>query len=160
VTFILPKSESNKKPIFARSGWEIPQETPPIIEPRLNIIRNNEIIKYHPYAIVRSNSNYPYNCVGMIFAARRAWIEIDHIYDIFKHDGYTRIDRSKIMEGDIVLYLRDGQPQHVGVIIFIDRALNNVKVLSKWGYQPEFVHLIDDVPNIFGVASGFFTERS
>jgi hypothetical protein len=97
----------------------------------------------------------------MIFASRRAWIEIDHIYDILREDGYRVISLNQAMEGDIVLYKRNGNPTHIGLIIMMDRSLGapSIKIMSKWGRDPEFIHFIDQVPDIFGPAAEYFTER-
>lgn len=97
----------------------------------------------------------------MIFAARRAWIEIDYIYDILREDGYHRINAGFMMEGDLALYKRDGNPTHVGLIITIDRSLRtpNIKVLSKWGKNPEFIHFIEDVPELLGQPAEYYTDR-
>jgi hypothetical protein len=107
-------------------------------------IRAKELEKSHPNVRIRSAPEHPYNCVGMIFASRRAWIEIDHIYRLLREDGYRKIPRGKIVEGDVVLYKYGGDPAHVGVIMFIDRGLTNIKVMSKWGEDAEFIHFIED----------------
>jgi hypothetical protein len=150
--------------VFARSGWQIPTQDvrevfiKPISVEKMRITAR-EHQKWHPHVQLRSNSNYPYNCVGLIFAARRAWIDIDYIYDIFREDGYYEIERAKIEVGDVVLYTSLDGPSHVGIISFIDRAINNIMVMSKWGHDAEFIHFIEDVPSSFGNPSRFFTER-
>jgi hypothetical protein len=97
----------------------------------------------------------------MIFAARRAWIEIDYIYDLFREDGYRAISLDGVMEGDVVLYKKNGQPTHVGLIMTIDRSFRtpNVKVMSKWGKDPEFIHFIETVPELFGSPAEYWTDR-
>ena len=95
-----PSDSSNpprpQKPLFARSGWEIPQPdqsspNPLYWIPRMSSEKMTESAKHwlnHIGGItVRSVSNYPYDCVGMIFGLRRVYIEIEHIYDILRHDG-------------------------------------------------------------------------
>jgi hypothetical protein len=50
---------------------------------------------------------------------------------------------NQVIEGDVVLYQDvEGRPTHVALIITIDRSLGvpNIKVLSKWGLHPEFIH--------------------
>lgn len=113
---------------------------------------------------VRSISNFPYNCVGLVFASRRAWIEIDYVYDILKADGYRRITRNVVMVGDLVLYKDDkNQPAHIGMVASVEQihptsSERTIFVLSKWGRDPEFVHLINRVPPQLGEAKEFYTE--
>jgi hypothetical protein len=153
---------SNKKPIYARSGWEIPLanvEDQPVID--LIRIRSRELAEWRPNVKIRSVSDYPYNCVGMIFASRRAWIEIDHIYDLIREDSYRRVHLDQLMEGDIVLYKdHKNEPSHVALVIQIERTLSlNIRVISKWGKDGEFVHLINDVPALLGKPVEYYTDR-
>ena len=150
--------DTNEHPIYARSGWEIPQKY--LLPDDRILIRTRELTRWCPKAIVRSVSPYPYNCVGMIFAARRAWIEIDHVYKILNEDGYRSIPFEAIIEGDIVLYEYNGSPAHVGVIMIIDRSFGpNIRVLSKWGKDAEFIHFIENVPEQLGKPTRYYTDR-
>lgn len=99
--------------------------------------------------------------MGMIFASRRAWIEIDYIYDLLHHDGYIRIERKRVQSGGLVIYSRDNEPTHVGIVMDVARvgALDNMQVLSKWGKDAEFMHGIDQVPAVFGRPVEFYTDR-
>ena len=110
---------------------------------------------------LRSVDAYPYNCVGMIFAARRAWIEIDHIYPILREDDYTKVQREDVMVGDIVLYRDAVEPTHVALIVAVDSIGNttSLKVMSKWGMNPEFIHDERNVPQILGQPAEYFTDR-
>jgi hypothetical protein len=154
-------------PIFTRSGWEIPlpdqSEKPPIQDPRLVSIRANALLEKGPNRKIRSISGYPYSCVGMLFASRRAFVEIDHIYEILHHDGYRQLLRNDVMRGDIVLYKNGAKPSHVGLIIQAELLQHSthldILVLSKWGKDAEFIHRIEDVPDIYGQASEYWTER-
>jgi hypothetical protein len=83
--------------MLARSGWQIPCA---IAEPHTSAwmqIRAQAIMRERMGLTLCSVDDYPHNCVGMIFASRRAWIEIDELYQIFKEDDYTRVDRSAAM---------------------------------------------------------------
>jgi hypothetical protein len=124
-------------------------------------IKTDAIMGERPGLALRSRSPHLYNCVGMIFASRRAIIEIDHIYRILEEDGYRRIAFDDIMVGDLVLYVRHEEPEHIGVISQVQRigASLNVKVLSKWGLLAEFEHFIENVPERYGQASEFYSER-
>lgn len=112
---------------------------------------------------VRSVSTYLYNCVGMIFANRRAWIEIDVLDDILKEDGYTKVTLQQLEAGDIVSYAYDRAPAHVGLVTHVDRfegEVAGVTVLSKWGKDAEILHPMNAVPARFGMPSDFWSERT
>lgn len=166
VSILLPGQEnpnqSDEYPVYTRKGWRIPQEKPDTLHPRLMQIHAQELEEWRRGLTVRSESTHPYNCVGMIFASRRAWIEIDYINRILREDDFRQITLGQVMEGDIVLYKRYGIPSHVGLIITIDRALTtppNIKVISKWGKDPEFIHFIEQVPEFLGSPAEYFTDR-
>jgi hypothetical protein len=158
-----PKS-SNKRPVYARSGWEIPQENLEQfhidkLEAGLMKIRSQQLREWHPNAKIRSLSSYPYNCVGLIFASRRAVISIEEIYDILREDGFRAISLAEIMAGDVVLYKYQNEPSHVAVITYVSTAPRSITVLSRWGLDGEFIHFMEDVPAIYGIAAEFYTER-
>ena len=92
---------------------------------------------------------------------RRAWIEIDYIYQIFQEDGYRRISRNELTIGDVVLYKHRGEPSHVGIVAAIDfvGTTPTIRVMSKWGGAPEFVHVIDSLPVEFGIPAEYWTDR-
>ncbi len=151
-------------PIYARSGWSIPLEAMPIINTAQRNLEQQIRIMQHPNATIRSLTTYPYNCVGMIFAARRAWIDIDHIYSVLRHDGYHETTSQDAVVGDVVVYADDNEPTHVGVLVSVEAlhptsGIRNFLVLSKWGHLPEFVHTALDVPDEFGRIIGYYTER-
>lgn len=151
---------SNAYPIYARSGWAIPVETALVDDPQLMQIRNQELMKWKPRITLRSPSPHFYNCVGLIFASRRAWIEIDHIYDLFREDQYRQIASNDIMVGDVVLYKYQNTPSHVAMIVDIDRSIGrNIRVVSKWGKHAEFIHFIEDVLDNLGTPSEYWTDR-
>jgi hypothetical protein len=97
----------------------------------------------------------------MIFAARRAWIEIDHIERLLMEDGYTRVERNDVMSGDIVLYRWNGEPAHVGLITAVEPfgAARNILVISKWGRDAEFIHHEENVAELMGKPSEYYTDR-
>ena len=152
------------KPLYARDGWQIPTENPPKFA--LAMLRNKaeHWKRYRPSATLRSISHpdYPYNCVGMIFAARRHWIEIDYMADLLQHDGYRQVSKSDVVAGDIVLY-RDHKNEysHVALVVPANliRDTMNIRVLSKWGLDPEYEHFEDDVPENIGKVSEYWSER-
>jgi hypothetical protein len=167
VSILIPgafeSSSSDDYPIYARSGWLIPQEKPDRVDPRIMQNHAKELMRWRPNIILRSLSNYPYNCVGMIFASRRAWIEIDYVYKILIEDEYRQIQRNEVRQGDVVLYKDEtGEPSHVALIMMLDRIGQHlsIQVMSKWGNDPEFVHFEENVPSLLGVPTEYWTDRS
>ena len=168
MSILLPGNQSlNAKdpyPVYARSGWEIPQQHRRDL-PKISLeqmrIKAREWRSWREKITVRSVSPYPYNCMGLIFASRRAFIDIDHIYDILKADGYKKIALRDIVTGDVVLYRNYDEPSHVALVVSVVQfgQTINVKVISKWGLDPEFEHFMEDVPAQLGKPTEFYTER-
>ena len=171
---LLPFEDDPRKPVFARSGWEITlppyaeylalseYQTENDIQRRTNFMIGVLAGKNKRILNVRSVSSYLYNCVGMIFAFRRAWIHIDEIYGILGNDGYRRIALTLVESGDIVVYTRNGKPEHVGLVTYVSRqqgTVDHVRVLSKWGKDGEIEHHLNSVPEIFGQPAEFWSEK-
>lgn len=164
-----PPPSERPKPIYARSGWEIPQpsvqelaEYSQKIHPTLVRTRTEQLVverrkRNHSDIQIRSMPDFLYNCVGMIFASRRAFIEIQHIYAILREDGYREISREDVTIGDIVLYYDNKGPSHVGLVILVDPL--GIRVLSKWGIDGELEHLEENVPPGLGRPVEYYTER-
>ena len=172
---LLPFEIDPRKPLYARSGWEIPQlqwseviyhslmQTETFVSRRTDSLLCEMAHNNKRIARVRSVSPYFYNCVGMIFANRRAWIEIDELDDIFREDGYTKITLQQLETGDIVTYAYDHAPTHVGLVTQVERLEGDVArviVLSKWGKDAEILHPMGIVPARFGIPSDFWSERT
>lgn len=106
-----------------------------------------------------------YNCMGMVFAARRTWIDPEEIRLILEDDDYRRVsDASELMPGDVVVYRTDdGSVSHVGVIsevqIDIREASRRIVVLSQWGREGEYFHGVDDVNPRLGKPTEYWTDR-
>lgn len=163
----------SQKPVFARNGWEIPQPDPLILE---KFRQTEELVRIQTVALVdellrkgktglsiRSVSAHPYDCVGMVFANRRAWIDIEHIGNILRHDGYRPIFRDDLIVGDVVVYTLDKKRVHVGLVTRVLPSLGsvtNIRVLSKWGKHGEVEHRMEDVPYHLGKPSEFWSERA
>lgn len=175
MTRLLFDSETeHPRPIYARSGWEIPQPNPNAIDAErksqtldLVHIRTTDLIdklarKHKRNLKIRSLSPYMYNCVGMIFANRRVWIDIGQIYDILREDGYTRIPTEQLDLGDVVLYTFDNHPSHIGLVTIVHPMLGqipNIRVLSKWGKDGEIEHHYEDVPSHCGKPDSYWSEK-
>ena len=164
-----------RKPIYARSGALIPQayhsdilnasigQTTEAVKRRTDYLLGVMSKKGKRNCVVRSFSSYLYNCVGMIFASRRAWIEINEIYSIFQEDGYHKIKYGDLGVGDIVVYTLEKSPEHVGLVTNVLRKrgeISSVVVLSKWGRDAEVLHPLHVVPASFGSASEFWSEKN
>lgn len=171
---LLPFDSDPRKPVYARSGWEIPQlEFSELIEQKRwqneFFVRNRtdsllRALERKEKRIIgiRSISDYLYNCVGMIFASRRAWIETNYLYELLRQDDYNRVTEREIVPGDLVVYTYNEVPTHVGLIMSIRRVganLESLTVLSKWGKEAEILHQADVVPESYGKPSEFWSER-
>lgn len=85
-----------------------------------------------------------YNCHGLTFAGRRTSIESpDEVLDILSDDGYERIPRHEVMSGDVVVYFKDGAPDHSGIVMSTE-VFGDMWILSKWGELHEVVHRPSD----------------
>jgi hypothetical protein len=84
---------SEPETIKARSGWLIPCEKVDVRSSALMEIRTKVVAGWRPNAVLRSASTFPYNCMGLVFASRRAWIEIDYVYTVLKEDGYRLMEQ-------------------------------------------------------------------
>jgi hypothetical protein len=99
----------------------------------------------------------------MVFAARRTCVLEDSVSVIQREDGYR--GTSHPMVGDVAVYRsREGDVQHVGLVVEIRQLIagfreNEIMVLSKWGADGEYLHRRDDVPEIYGRFTEYWTER-
>lgn len=104
-----------------------------------------------------------YNCMGLIFGARRTSIDIDRWDLVRSDDGYRQLHPGEApVIGDLVLYRRDGVPRHVGIVVEVRLSLNGVPaimVLSQWGFDGEYRHPIAQVPALYGAPTEIWTDR-
>ncbi|NER35601.1 MAG: hypothetical protein F6J93_16680 [Oscillatoria sp. SIO1A7] len=118
----------------------------------------------YPNIRVRSLTS-EYNCVGMVFGCRRTAIDIEHIGLILKEDSYRRLySEGEVLPGDVVLYGNGDRYTHIGTILSKEPDVKNasfkITVLSQWGFDGEYIHLLDEVPDNYGNVKEFWTERS
>ena len=102
--------------------------------------------------------------MGLVFASRRTGIEPDHLGFIFTEDGFRQLDSEFQAEvGDVVVY-KGPFGSHVAIIVEIEDNLacgsRKLRVLSKWGRYGEYLHPINDVPDMLGKPSEYWTERT
>lgn len=170
---VLPSAYPEQKPIFLRSGdpVSLPEHTR-YVDLREYLVAHTvaentriacEALGSNSRDVkVRSVSEYPYNCVGMVLGNRRAWIDLDteEIETYMINDGYRKISKDELSVGDVVLYRQGEEFTHIGVVIFVDRQnVNNIWILSKWGFAGEMIHHVLDVPKAYGRVSLYWTER-
>jgi uncharacterized protein YijF (DUF1287 family) len=72
-------------------------------------------------------------------------------------DGYKEVTIGDCRVGDIVVYYKDGEAAHTGVVVDNDAAVRVPIVWSKWGSGPEVRHALFDVPTVYGTHHRFFT---
>jgi hypothetical protein len=103
----------------------------------------------YPNAIHRPvNPTAVYNCHGLTFASRRTWIHsADEVKKILAEDDYIKIDYSaeKILPGDIIVYLKDGDIEHSGIVVEMVQG-RGPRILSKWGKCHEVIHFPMECP--------------
>ena len=107
-----------------------------------------------------------YNCVGLVFASRRGCVDIVEVMAILADDGYYEIDRRSTVPGDLVTYYESPDKQnmtHVGVIVaknpHVEKADWDIRVLSQWGFDGEYLHAEHDVPKAYGDVRSYWSER-
>lgn len=96
-----------------------------------------------------------YNCHAYAHAQGHAWFN-----DIrpFLQDDYYPFTPGTLRVDDIVVYVKDDQITHSGVI----KTLNGntiVEVRSKWGQAPEMVHAPNNVPSVYGPIVYYLRRR-
>src|SRR5882762_3616948 len=116
-----------------------------------------------PAADLRSISA-TYNCMGLVFATRRTWIDTEELQFILDQDGYKRIATPDVEPGDLVVYQRDGQRTHVALVLqadvmFAGRMPKMLYACSQWGADGEYFHAAAYVPSHFGQPTEYWTDR-
>lgn len=106
-----------------------------------------------------------YNCVGLVFAARRGHVNGDRgdgligpgafapylhetVMQLLDDDSYSRLPEGlRPRAGDVVLYARASRVQHVALALgTVDLASGDDLVVSKFGDFGEYIHKLRDVP--------------
>ena len=167
----LPWQHDERKPLYSRAREEILQLDFEDYKYWTKLQSTNEVRRSVDLYLrdlpldkinVRSVSPFMYNCVGLIFASRRAWIEIDELRQILREDKYRPIAFDEICCGDIVIYSKNSRRIHVGLVTSVQRngsRIGPVKVLSKWGRSAEVEHDISVVPRDYGTHNEYWSER-
>jgi hypothetical protein len=91
-----------------------------------------------------------YNCHGLTFLSRRAWLsELRAIDTVLEDDGYRPVRPDHVQPGDIAIYRDDfRQIDHTGIVAWVakDERPRLPWVLSKWAHQGEYLHRYNDCP--------------
>jgi len=160
-------SDIRSIPLATKLRTHIENEIPEV-EPAPETVREMIAMfaQSHPLAKIRSVTSM-YNCMGMVFAARRTYINMDRLGLILREDGYERVaHENDVQIGDVVVYGDADNPKHVGVVVAVDvqlegsdNRIRRLTVMSKWGEHPEYFHPLDQVPERYGRPIAFWTDR-
>ena len=110
-------------------------------------------------AVFRTDSCPVYNCHGLTFGSRRTRIpDMESVQMILEDDAYVEITNPHdVIPGDIIIYVgNDGDFTHSGIVVEVDRMLHVPRICSKWGGGPEVVHLLADVPPVYGSTHRYY----
>ena len=123
-------------------------------------IKDTLVRKRHRYAIPRTEMSVLYNCHGLTFASHRTRIlEAQDVQRILQDDKWQPVPPNDLLPGDIVVYYgEDGDANHSGIVVQLD-PMNVPIICSKWGFSGEFVHKLNDVPNLYGPITKFYRCR-
>ena len=150
-------------PLATRHGSFIPNERRREKHPEQLKASIELLDRELPAAKLRSATAL-YNCMGLVFASRRTWVDTGELETILLEDDYKRLagpDGARI--GDVVVYGREDEVRHVGVIVGTQVNLmtgsREISVMSKWGADGEYIHELDYVPALLGRPSAFWTDR-
>ncbi|MCI0459536.1 MAG: hypothetical protein L0Z62_21515 [Gemmataceae bacterium] len=161
----MPIQLSDSLRLQTRAKWDIPNELR-LERPRVSLQAAVELAKQIcPEAIFRSITN-TYNCVGLVVAARRVWVDPEHLVRILTDDGYRRLRGAEEADrGDVVIYHDDhGEACHVGIVMWRNLIVpgetkDPLTILSKWGGDGEYIHEMSRVPGYLGQPAEYWTDR-
>ena len=126
-----------------------------------------------PNAALRRSPSKKYNCHGLVFASRRAFIQALTFMDttfalaaVLEDDGYTRIEEHEVEVGDVAIY-RDHQTRiihHSGIVVQVDTPLGQptggvLLIMSKWGQAGEYLHSPFHIPEDYPHHIEYLTDR-
>jgi hypothetical protein len=163
---INPGGESDRESIKLATSkntlipnWRRGERTPAALQEAMKIA-----LEGHPDRRLRSLTSV-YNCIGMAFASRRTCIEPEHVPLILREDEYEEIAlEADVWPGDLVIYHDAyGDVSHVAIAVSNEPDLtngsSNIRVLSQWGSDGEYLHDYRDVPLSLGRPARFYSER-
>lgn len=148
----------------AKDRWPIPNSPRKELSPMHLGAALDLIQSTHPH-LTAVTISATYNCVGMVLAARRTWVDTAEIERVFQHDGYREIEEIDTQLGDVVTYHYQvgGPVRHIGIVaqkkVVSTEIGDSCRVLSKWGEGGEYLHDLNDVPMVYGRTQRFWTHR-
>lgn len=149
-----------------RGKWKVPNElTPELLPP----VRDASLALWkreRPNARLRSITG-TYNCIGMVVASRRTWVEPEHLLRVLQEDGYIKLaGEAEARVGDVVAYRDDANEVcHAGIVwrknLYDPQnpTRDTLAVLSKWGREGEYEHEAADLPYLCGKPAEYWTDR-
>lgn len=150
-------------PLATRKGRQIPNDRR-MEQPPARLRAAKEMFERRPTVRARSLTGV-YNCMGMVFASRRTWVEPEELQMVLEDDEYLRLaGPDQAVPGDVVVY-RDAQGEvaHVGlvaqVITNLREGTQNIGVQSQWGADGEYFHRADDVSPLLGTPTEYWSDR-
>ena len=159
------ENDPNALSLTTRKGTPIPNVRRPERPSESRKAAVDTWANIHPRAMLRSITSV-YNCMGMVFAARRTCIDTEHSELILEEDDYRRLSGlSELQRGDVVVYKRNQfqRATHVGIVSQIIPQITSasweIYIMSKWGEDGEYIHLMEDVPIIYGEPAEYWTDR-
>ena len=148
-----------------RGKGKVQNQMRPELHPVVAKASIDERKKDRPDAKLRSFTGV-YNCVGMVVASRRTWVDTDDLLRILKEDGYRQLNSEvETRCGDLVVYRdRQGEVSHVAIVVRKNlydpqNPKDTLVVLSKWGAEGEYEHDASYVPVLCGKPAEYWTDR-
>lgn len=123
-------------------------------------LKDTLVRRRHRDAIPRTEMSAVYNCHGLTFACHRTRVmDSQEVQRILADDRWIELGYDDVLPGDVVVYYgEDGDANHSGIIVSRDE-LSVPVICSKWGFSGEFIHKLNDVPNLYGPAMKFYRCR-
>ncbi|MXZ54908.1 MAG: hypothetical protein F4077_03500 [Gammaproteobacteria bacterium] len=162
---ILPPDFDVGVNLETRKGSKIPTQRYHSRPP--DAMREADRVQRTKFSRIKTRSlDSTYNCVGMVFAFRRAWIEPKYVPKLLEEDEYREVHRNEAVPGDLIVYYNNNDRtaiRHVGIIMKKEGNVEAgdwvIRVLSKWGQDGEYLHSEKDVPILFGTTRVYYSER-
>ena len=122
------------------------------------IRKSRRILKSFPHAVTRTPASAGYNCHGLTFLSRRAWLVRRQAVDlVLEDDGYLEIASTEVMPGDIAVYYSEsGDPNHSAIVVEPAELEPAIVVVSKWAHADEVIHPLRHCPNYYGPVIRFY----
>ena len=158
------ESDANAVLLGTRSSRHIPNQKRPEWHP--DDLREALQMCLRDFPMIEARSvTAIYNCVGMVFATRRTWVEPNLVPTLLSDDGYRPLNRLEDGQvGDVAIYrTADNDIEHIGLIAErredLEAATVSHRIMSKWGPWAEFLHEPDHVYSSYGELREIWTDR-